>query len=174
MLSFLILMYVFSVFLNSNSRKVEKKRILFVCLGNICRSPLADGILRRKVQEQNLNVEVDSAGTADYHVGEAPDKRMIATAKNRGTDISFLRGRQFVKTDFDSFDQIYVMDKSNFQNVIHLARNTEDKAKVKLILNESFPNEDMEVPDPYYGGQAGFEHVYDLLDEVTDKIIEKL
>lgn len=150
------------------------KRILFVCLGNICRSPLADGILRRKATEQNLNIEVDSAGTAAYHIGNPPDTRMIATAKSRGTDISFLSARQFQQADFDLFDLIYVMDQSNLQNVMRLARNQADKEKVKLMLNETFPNEDMEVPDPYYGGQAGFEHVYDLLDAATDKIIEKL
>ncbi len=150
------------------------KRILFVCLGNICRSPLADGILRRKAKEQNLNIEVDSAGTAAYHVGNPPDARMIATAKTRGTDISFLSARQFQQKDFDLFDLIYVMDQSNLENVMRLARNTADKEKVKLMLNETFPNEDMEVPDPYYGGQASFEHVYDLLDAATDKIIEKL
>lgn len=150
------------------------KRILFVCLGNICRSPLADGILRRKVKEQALNIEVDSAGTAAYHIGKPPDTRMIATAKSRGTDISFLSARQFQQKDFDLFDVIYVMDQSNLQNVNNLARNSADKEKVKLMLNETFPNEDMEVPDPYYGGQAGFEQVYDLLDAATDKIIEKL
>ncbi len=148
-------------------------KILMVCLGNICRSPLAYGLLRRKVSENSLKVEVDSAGTSAYHVGDAPDHRMAETAKNRGTDISFLRARQFEYNDFQAFDLIYVMDESNLKNVLALAQNEEDKMKVKLILNE-ISNSDAEVPDPYFGGQSGFEQVYDLLDEATDKIIEKM
>lgn len=145
-------------------------RVLFVCLGNICRSPLADGLLRKKVIEENLNVVVDSAGTAAYHVGEAPDLRMTKTAKSHGTDISFLKARQFQVSDFDAFDFIYVMDKSNLENVLKLARTNADSSKVKLILNELFPTENREVPDPYYGGQSGFELVYELLDEATTLI----
>jgi len=148
-------------------------KILMVCLGNICRSPLADGLLRQKVSENKLKIEVDSAGTSAYHAGDAPDHRMTATAKNRGTDISFLRARQFESKDFQAFDLIYVMDKSNLKNVLALAQNEEDKKKVKLILNE-ISNSDAEVPDPYFGGQSGFEQVYDLLDEATEKIIEKM
>lgn len=148
-------------------------KILFVCLGNICRSPLADGILRRKLNELKIDVEVDSCGTIGNHVGEKPDSRMIATAKNRGTDLSFLRARKFSNSDFQDFDHIFVMDKSNFQDVVSLANSEEEKSKVKMILNEVQENENLEVPDPYYGGQAGFEHVYDLLDEATDRIIEK-
>ena len=151
--------------------EIPKRKILFVCLGNICRSPLADGILRRKVVENKLNFEVDSCGTAAYHVGEKPDPRMIQTAKNRGTDISFLRARQFSKTDFDYFDSIFVMDKENYKNIIALTTNESQKEKVKLILNEINPNNNDEVPDPYYGGQEEFEHVYDLLDLATDKIL---
>jgi protein-tyrosine phosphatase len=148
-------------------------KILFVCLGNICRSPLADGILRRKLNELKIDVEVDSCGTIGNHVGEKPDSRMIATAKNRGTDLSFLRARKFSKSDFQDFDYIFVMDKSNFRDVLSLANSEEEKSKVKMILNEVQVNENLEVPDPYYGGQAGFEHVYDLLNEATDRIIEK-
>ncbi len=148
-------------------------KILMVCLGNICRSPLADGLLRQKVSENNLAVDVDSAGTSAFHVGDAPDQRMTATAKNRGTDISFLRARQFKAKDFQEFDLIYVMDQSNLKNVLSLAKEKEDFKKVKLILNE-ISNSDAEVPDPYFGGQAGFEHVYDLLDEATEIIIEKI
>lgn len=144
-----------------------------VCLGNICRSPLADGLLRQKVSEDNLKVEVDSAGTSAFHAGDAPDHRMIETAKNRGTDISFLRARQFKSNDFHEFDLIYVMDQSNLKNVLSLAQNEADKKKVKLILNE-ISNSDAEVPDPYFGGQSGFEQVYDLLDEATEVMIEKI
>jgi protein-tyrosine phosphatase len=148
-------------------------KILMVCLGNICRSPLADGLLRQKVSDNNLDVEVDSAGTSALHAGDAPDHRMTATAKKRGTDISFLRARQFKSKDFQDFDLIYVMDQSNLRNVLALSQTDSDKKKVKLILNE-ISKIDAEVPDPYYGGQAGFEHVYDLLDEATEIIIEKI
>lgn len=149
-------------------------KVLFVCLGNICRSPLADGLLRRKVKEQGLAIEVDSAGTANYHVGEAPDSRMIATAKKFGTDISFLRGRQFVKQDFCEFDLIYVMDQSNYANVVRLASNQDERSKVNLLLNELTPDSNDEVPDPYYGSQRDFDYVYELLDQATDKVIEKI
>lgn len=149
-------------------------KILMVCLGNICRSPLADGLLRRKVSENQLDVEVDSAGTSNHHRGEAPDMRMQATAKKNGTDLSFLRARQFVKSDFQDFDLIYVMDKSNLQNVLALASSEQDRQKVNLILNEIHPNSNAEVPDPYFGGQAGFDHVYALLDEATDKIVNNI
>lgn len=149
-------------------------KILMVCLGNICRSPLADGLLRRKVSENQLNVEVDSAGTSNLHRGEAPDLRMQATAKKNGTDLSFLRARQFVKSDFHDFDLIYVMDKSNLKNVLALASSDQDRQKVKLILNELNPSANDEVPDPYFGGQSGFDQVYALLDEATDKIINNI
>lgn len=149
-------------------------KILFVCLGNICRSPLGDGILRRKAAEAGLDIRVDSAGTANYHVGGAPDVRMIATAKNRGTDISFLRARQFSARDFQDFDCIYVMDKSNYDNVIRLAVEDSHREKVFFALDEIYPEQQMGVPDPYYGDQAGFDHVYDLLDSVTDNILEKI
>lgn len=149
-------------------------KILMVCLGNICRSPLADGLLRRKVAEGNLDVLVDSAGTSGYHEGEGPDKRMIETSKRRGTEIGFLRSRPFSAADFETFDVIYVMDRSNLQNVLKLAKNDAEKVKVKLILNEVNPEAHDEVPDPYFGGSEGFEHVYDLLDQATDNIIGKI
>lgn len=143
-----------------------------VCLGNICRSPLAQGVLESKVDSSN--VQVDSAGTANYHVGEGPDPRSVATASKYGIDISRQRGRQFVVEDFDRFDHIYVMDVSNYNNVLRLSRSEEDEQKVKLILNEVFPGEDREVPDPYYGGDQGFENVYQLLSEASDRIIERI
>lgn len=149
-------------------------KILMVCLGNICRSPLADGLLRKKVNENQMDVFVDSAGTANYHVGEKPDHRMIATAKSFGVDLNDLRARQFVVKDFDEFDLIYVMDKSNYNNVIHLAGNTDDKQKVRLILNELEPEMNLEVPDPYYGGEQGFIDVFKLLDKTTDIILKKI
>lgn len=148
------------------------QRILFVCLGNICRSPMAEGIFRHKIQTRNLNIETDSAGTGDWHVGDPPDARMQETAKAHGVDISDLRGRQFSATDFDRFDQIFVMDESNRDNVLKLARNDEDRAKVKMMLNTIYPGEDRSVPDPYFGGQQGFEHVYDLLDRASDAVLQ--
>lgn len=147
-------------------------KILMVCLGNICRSPLAEGILRSKLN--NHSFLVDSAGTANYHVGHSPDRRSIAVAKKYGLDISHLKGRQFNVSDFDVFDLIYVMDESNFENVIALARNNTDKTKVKLILNEVYPNQNYSVPDPYFGGDEGFENVYKMLDEACDNIVKKL
>lgn len=143
-----------------------------VCLGNICRSPLAEGILRSKVDPKK--VVVDSAGTAAYHVGEAPDLRSIMTARKHGLNISKLLGRQFRVEDFDDFDKIYVMDHSNYNNVMALARNEEDKAKVDLILNELSSGSNQDVPDPYYGGDEGFEQVYRLLDNATDTIVQKI
>ena len=115
-------------------------KILMVCLGNICRSPMADGLMRKKVQEHKLDVYVDSAGTANYHVGGAPDVRMTETAKRKDVDISGLQARQFVVTDFDTFDLIYVMDHSNYDNVVRLSRNETDREKVQLIL-ELLPNQ---------------------------------
>ncbi len=147
-------------------------KILMVCLGNICRSPLADGILRHKVNTLKLNIIVDSAGTANYHIGKAPDKRMIATAKMRGVDIGFLKARQFKYIDFQEFDQIFVMDNNNYEHVIQLARTDQEKKKVKLLLDFINDNQLKEVPDPYYGTQADFDEVYELVDRATDAIIE--
>jgi protein-tyrosine phosphatase len=147
-------------------------KILMVCLGNICRSPLADGVLRHKVNKLNLNIIVDSAGTANYHIGSAPDKRMIATAKNKGVDIGFLKARQFEYKDFEEFDSIFVMDQNNYKNVIQLAKTDQDKCKVKLLLEVTSKVHRKEVPDPYYGTQTDFEEVYELVDHATDAIIE--
>ena len=146
-------------------------KILMVCLGNICRSPLAEGILKSKLSSDFL---VDSAGTANYHTGSAPDNRSVAVARKYGLDISNLRGRQFKTSDFDLFDLIYVMDESNFKNVISLARNNEDITKIKFILNEIYPNQNYDVPDPYYGGDEGFENIYKMLDEACNVIAKKL
>ncbi len=146
-------------------------KVLMVCLGNICRSPLAEGILKSKLSNA---FQVDSAGTANYHTGSPPDSRSVAVARKYGLDISKLRGRQFKVSDFDTFDHIYVMDDSNFNNVMALARHDEDKAKVKFILNEVYPNQNYDVPDPYYGGDEGFENVYKMLDEACSVIASTL
>ena len=145
-----------------------------VCLGNICRSPLAEGIMRDKIKRNNLKIWVDSAGTSSQHIGEAPDRRMQKTAMLKGIDISELRARKFKKKDFKKYDLIYVMDNANFSAVAALVSSPEEKAKIRLILNESKPGENAQVPDPYFGGESGFNLVYDLLDEATDKIIENL
>jgi protein-tyrosine phosphatase len=145
-----------------------------VCLGNICRSPVADGLLRQKVKSAGLDIEVDSCGTAGYHIGDAPDSRSQANAKENGLDISMLRARQFQVSDFDSFDYIYCMDKSNLQNVLKLSRSTEDEKKVRLILEHTHPNQQKEVPDPYFGGEQGFQVVYNLLDTACDGIIHEI
>lgn len=147
-------------------------KILMVCLGNICRSPLAEGILKSKLPSDAF--VVDSAGTANYHTGNPPDKRSIAVAQKYGLNISSLKGRQFNVSDFDVFDTIYVMDESNYNNVVALARNDQDITKVKFILNEIYPNQNYNVPDPYYGGDEGFENVYKMLDEACSIIANSL
>ena len=148
-----------------------KYRILMVCLGNICRSPLAHGILQNKLpQEQYF---IDSAGTSGYHNGEKPDPRSIEVALKYGIDISNQKSRKFNVTDFDYFDKIYVMDKSNLSNVLALARNSEDKAKVELI-SDSINSENQEVPDPYYGGNEGFNNVFKLLNNACEIIKSNL
>ena len=149
------------------------QKILFVCLGNICRSPLAEGILLHLNEKYDLKLEIDSAGTSNFHIGEAPDKRTIANAKKNGVDLSFLRARQFQENDFDVFDKIFVMDKSNFTNVITLAKNETHKNKVSLFLNTAFPNSDMEVPDPYYGTEKDFEDVFQLVYKASEIFIKQ-
>lgn len=143
-----------------------------VCLGNICRSPLAEGILKSKLNTDS--VQVDSAGTGDYHIGDPPDPRSIAVGKKYGLDITNQLGRQFEPSDFEHFDHIYVMDNFNFSDVISLAKDEDQKKKVKLILNEIFPGENVDVPDPYQGGPEGFENVYKMLDEACAIIAKKL
>jgi protein-tyrosine phosphatase len=147
-------------------------KILMVCLGNICRSPLAEGILASKLPQDKFTV--DSAGTGAWHSGNQPDARSIAVAKKHQLDISTQRARLFKVEDFETFDYIYVMDKSNFRDVIRLAKNDEQKEKVEIILNELYPNENVDVPDPYYGIANGFEMVYQMLDEACEIIASKL
>ena len=147
-------------------------RILMVCLGNICRSPLAEGILKNKTQ--NLDVFVDSAGTSSYHVGNLPDSRSIEIANKNGIDLTYQRARQFSEKDFDDFDKIYAMDTNNYSNIISLGRNQSDRDKVDVILNELTPKSYDSVPDPYYGAGDGFQIVYDMLDNACDAIVGKL
>lgn len=121
-----------------------------------------------------LDIEVDSAGTSAYHVGEPPDNRQQITARSHHIEIGDLRSRQFEVADYDRFDIIYAMDESNYNNILKLARNKEDEKKVKMILNESNPGKYLSVPDPYYGGESGFELVYNLLDEACSVIAKKI
>jgi len=141
-------------------------RILMVCLGNICRSPLAHGVMQSKLSETKFYI--DSAGTAAYHIGNAPDKRSIKVARANGIDISHQSARQFKVSDFDEFDHIYAMDHSNYTDIISLARHNKDIGKVKLFLEANPSIESKNMPDPYYGDYADFEHVYNLVNETCD------
>ena len=145
-------------------------KILMVCLGNICRSPLAHGVLESKLNTSQFYV--DSAGTAAYHCGNQPDYRSIKVAKNNNIDISHQTARQFKASDFDRFDYIYAMDSSNYTNIISLARNNSDIGKVKLFLEENPNISNKNIPDPYYGDMSDFEFVFDLI-ETTSVIIAK-
>ncbi len=147
-------------------------KVLMVCLGNICRSPLAEGILKSKVDTSKVTVE--SAGTGGWHVGSLPDPRSIEIAKKNGIDITNQRGRKFSTYDFETYDYIFVMDNSNYHDVIKLANTQEEQDKVQLLLEEIFPGENVDVPDPYYGGTLGFENVFQMIEEACDKIAERL
>lgn len=149
-------------------------KILMVCLGNICRSPMAHGIMRDKIKKLELNVHVDSAGTSSYHIGSPPDLRQQETARCHNIDISDLRARQFTKHDFAEFDLIYAMDSANLANIIALSKDENESKKVFMILNESQPNENLDVPDPYYGNEDGFELVYSLLEQACTVIAKKI
>ncbi len=146
--------------------------ILMVCLGNICRSPLAEGLMRSKLNFTKF--VVDSAGTSGGHKGEAPDKRSIEIAQKNGLDISSQQSRKLIPEDLEKFDYIYVMDQSNLEDVQAMATNDEQRQKIKKILEVPFPGESLDVPDPYYGGSQGFVNVYKMLDQATDAIKQQL
>jgi protein-tyrosine phosphatase len=148
-------------------------KILMVCLGNICRSPLAQGILEHKVKEAGLDWQVDSAGTGGWHAGQKPDMRSQEVAHKHGVDITMQAARKMRSIDIDDFDLIYCMDSSNYNDVIAMRHNDAEEAKIKLIMNEAEPGKNINVPDPYYGGESGFENVYQMLDKACDGIINK-
>ena len=147
-------------------------KILMVCLGNICRSPLAEGILSSKTQ--HLNVTVDSAGTAGYHIGALPDNRSIEIADKYNINLRDKRARKFNRADFNKFDIIYAMDTNNYRYLISLASNKKEKEKIRMILNEINPELYESVPDPYYGENDGFQMIYNMLNKACEKIAEKL
>ena len=152
----------------------QSQSVLFVCLGNICRSPTAHAVFRQKVSETALNIEIDSAGTAGYHVGASPDPRSVAHGTNRGYDFSQLFARAVKQTDFEHYDHVLAMDAQNYQDLMNLCP-VEYQHKVQLFLTfaNNYPNQN-EVPDPYYGGEQGFEFVLDLVEDASDGLINHL
>ncbi len=147
-------------------------RILFVCLGNICRSPLAEGILKKKINKQGLDWHVESAGTGSWHLGEAPDPRSVDIAHQYGIDITDQEARQFSPYDFERFDRIFVMDSGNYADVIQYAQSEEERQKVHYLLDILYSGQELEVPDPYWDDN-GFQKVYQLLDKALDELIEQ-
>ena len=147
-------------------------KILMVCLGNICRSPLAEGILTSKTK--HLKVIVKSAGIAGYHIGSTPDKRSIKIADKYNIDLRDQRAKQFNRTDFEEFNIIYAMDSNNYAHLIALAKNQKERAKVRMIMNELNPGLCESVPDPYYGGDNGFQEIYNMLNQACEKIVSQI
>ncbi|HET8705504.1 MAG TPA: low molecular weight protein-tyrosine-phosphatase [Pseudomonadales bacterium] len=151
------------------------KKVLFVCLGNICRSPTAEGVFKHKVNAAGLASRIisDSAGTAAYHVGEPPDKRSIRAAAKRGYDLSSLRARKFERSDFQHFDYILAMDNANYSDLYRIGGNSHPE-KLKLFLEFHPDSNQIEVPDPYYGGEDGFNLVLDLCERAADSLLDHL
>jgi len=147
---------------------MKQKKILMVCLGNICRSPLAEGILTEKCK--HLPVFVDSAGTSGYHIGEAPDQRAQYIANVNQINIGNQKARKLTSKDIETFDLIYVMDESNYSTCLKLVKSRKDEIKIDFILNVLNPGKNLNVPDPYFGGDKGFENVYNLLNDSCEKI----
>ncbi|MDY0103127.1 MAG: low molecular weight protein-tyrosine-phosphatase [Lentimicrobium sp.] len=149
-------------------------KILMVCLGNICRSPLAEGVMRKKLEDHHIEGIVDSCGFEAFHVGDTPDERSINVAREHDIDIKMLKARLFVQSDFDRFDRIYVMDRHNMMDVAKKARNKNDLNKIDFIMNAAYPGSDMRIPDPYMGGLKDFEKVWEMVDLATEKIIDQI
>lgn len=154
---------------------MKQQKVLFVCLGNICRSPAAEGVMQKLVDEQGRteHIFLDSAGTGGWHAGQAADNRMREHASMRGYDLTS-RARQFKLSDFCEFDLIVVMDESNREDLLSLSSEPNYRAKVKRMTDYCQRFEDKEVPDPYYGGESGFEHVLDLLEDGCDELLKNL
>lgn len=148
-------------------------KILMVCLGNICRSPMAEGILKDKVAKAGLNWTVESAGTNGYHVGEAPHHLSQKVAKMNGIDICDQRARRFVAEDFDRYDKIYALAADVLQDIRRISKNKFDANKADLLMNELYPGKNMDVPDPWYGPEPGYHDVFKMIDKVCSRIIEK-
>ena len=154
----------------------DKVRVMFVCLGNICRSPLAAGVFREKVREADLEdaFEIASSGTGDWHVGQQADARMRTTAQRYGCSLEAHRGRQFAERDLSAYDHIFAMDKANLHDALYLDPDGDHGTRVRLFREFDPEPGDYQVPDPYYGGPQGFDHVYDIVDRTTDAILTRL
>jgi len=150
-------------------------KVLFVCLGNICRSPTAEGVFRKIVVEANLDqeIQIDSAGTHAYHVGEPPDRRAQDTAARRGIDISGLRGRRATIADLDEFDYVLAMDRENLQNLLAMAQEHQ-RDRIRLFLEFAPELEEKEVPDPYFGGPSGFDRVLDMVEDASMGLLAEI
>lgn len=151
-----------------------KQSILFVCLGNICRSPLAEGIMLHLMKQNALDVKIDSAGTANYHVGEAPDRRTLKNAKMHGIDLAQLRARQLVENDLEEFDKIFVMDRNNYRDVMRLTNGKKSQSKIHLFLEFTENETHQEMPDPYDGDERDFEQVFQLSLKACTKLCNLL
>jgi len=150
-------------------------KVLFVCMGNICRSPTAHGVFENMIKAEDMvgDVEVDSAGTHAYHVGEMPDTRSSQCATERGVDLSYIRARRVEVSDFDYFDYILAMDADNL-SILKSMSPTQHKEKVSLFLDFASDRTESEVPDPYYGGERGFDHVFDLVESASKGLLEDI
>jgi protein-tyrosine phosphatase len=148
-------------------------KILMLCLGNICRSPLAEGILKNKIKEAGLDWYIDSAGTNGYHIGEAPHHLSQKVSLQNGIDISKQVSRKFLKEDFDRFDKIYAMAQDVIDEMKMIAKDKFDPSKVDLLLNEIYPGQNRDVPDPWYGAEPGYHKVFEMIDKACDALVQK-
>lgn len=156
--------------------KIRNISVLFVCMGNICRSPTAEGVFRHVVKQAGMQdqIKIDSAGTHAYHVGESPDKRSQAKARENGVDLSAQRARKAMAEDFDRFDYIIAMDRSNLEDLKRLASNEEQRQKISLFMDYADDWGNSEVPDPYYGGSNGFQEVFDMVTSASEGLLEHI
>ncbi len=148
------------------------KKYLMVCLGNICRSPMAEGILRKEFEIKGLEIQVDSAGTAAYHIGEPADERAQKELRKHGIDISYERAQKFKYEYFAEYDRIFAMDQSNYADLLYMAKTDKDRAKLDMIMNVVDKGRNISIPDPYYGGDEGFARVYRMLKSAAEKLVE--